>query len=172
MGKNKKVFASSPERYTFITSTESGEKNTEIQKYYKTVKKQAAKQIKTDAWQYNNMESDLRSTKWIIDKVKVSDVYAQNLYAAMCNMQFLKLELMLILKDERWSASWRHSGGIIADMRGEGDYIDWYCSGSGGVNRNGPDSEVTKKYVSEGIVTDEVRDDLKELGWIPVPWDD
>jgi hypothetical protein len=29
-----------------------------------------------------------------------------------------------------------------------------------------------REYVPEGVVTDEIREDLKKLGWISVPWDD
>ena len=35
----------------------------------------------TNEWKTDNMEYDLRSTQWIIDKVKGDDVYAQHLYA-------------------------------------------------------------------------------------------
>ena len=118
----------------------------------------------------NDLEYDLRSTKWICDKVRARESYAQNLYAAMCNMRFQKLAVMPILKEDFWSCTWRHSGGIIADMRQEGDYIDWYCSGMGGVI--GDDSENNDKgYVGEGFVTEEIREDLQKLGWIPVPWE-
>jgi len=120
-------------------------------------------------WQKDNLEYDLRSTQWICDKVKASDTYAQNLYAAMCNMQFQQLEVIPILKNERWSCSWRYAGGIIADMREAGDYIDWYCSGIGGGLGNG-DEAVSKGYVPEGMVTNEIHEDLKKLGWVPVEW--
>jgi hypothetical protein len=36
-------------------------------------------------------------------------------------------------------------------MREQGDYIDWYCSGSGGWN-----DETKKSYVPEGQVTEEI----------------
>ena len=119
----------------------------------------------TPNWQKDNMEYDLRTREPMLNKVRNSDTYAQNLYAAMCNRQFQKLDVMPVLKDERWSASWRHAGGIIADMRMEGDYIDWYCSGIGDGLGNG-DTTGVKGYVSEGVVTDEIREDLKQLGWI------
>jgi hypothetical protein len=122
-------------------------------------------------WQKDNMEYDLRSTLWICDKVKSKDSYAQNLYAAMCNMQFVKNDIWPLIKDQRWSASWRSAGGIVADMREEGDYIDWYCSGIGEGLGNG-DLGGTKGYVPEGTVTDEVREDLFKLGWIPKEWED
>ena len=119
----------------------------------------------------NNLEYDLLTTDWILEKVRNSDAYAQNLYAAICNNDFQKREMWPLLAEQTWGASWRYAGGIIADMRQEGDYIDWYCSGI-----RGPlvDSDVTnenfndKGYVSEGVVTDEIRDDLYKLGWLVV----
>lgn len=129
-------------------------------------------QRETDTeWQKNNMEYDLRSTAWICDKVKASDTYAQNLYAAMCNMQFQQQEVWPVLNDDRWSCSWRHAGGIIADMREQGDYIDWYCSGIGDGLGNGDEYGV-KGFVPEGTVTEEIRADLLKLGWVPIEWND
>jgi hypothetical protein len=56
-------------------------------------------------------------------------------------------------------------------MRQKGDYIDWYCSGMGGLNGYDQDSETFEqwqartKYVPEGCITDEIRNDLQQLGW-------
>ena len=108
-------------------------------------------------WQKNNLEYDLRSSVELCKKVKDNEMYAQNLYAALCNNEFQKLEVIPILKEERWSCSWRYAGGIIADMNEKGDYIDWYCSGISDNYDNG--------RVSESTVTDEVRKDLLKLGW-------
>lgn len=110
-------------------------------------------------WQKDNLEYDLRTTPWILEKVRNSEVYAQNLYAAMCNNDFIKLEVMPILKEQKWHCSWRHAGGIIADMREQGDYIDWYCSGIGDADGN------VEGFQSESIVTKEIEEDLKRLGW-------
>jgi hypothetical protein len=119
------------------------------------------------------MEYDLRSTVWICDKVKANDNYAQNLYAAMCNRQFQKLDVLPVLKDERWSCSWRHAGGVIADMQEKGDYIDWYCSGIGNDDTGyGLDYRPASGYVPEGEVTEEIRKDLKQLGWIVLDEED
>ena len=121
----------------------------------------------------NNMEWDLLTTDWILEKVRSSKPYAQNLYAAMCNNDFIKREMWPILKEEKWGCSWRYAGGIIADMRQEGDYIDWYCSGIRDVSH---DEEVNKlwdgrNYVSESQVTEEIEVDLNRLGWIVVKYD-
>jgi hypothetical protein len=47
-------------------------------------------------------------------------------------------------------------------MREEGDYIDWYCSGI--MNED----HKPEGCVPEMVVTDEIREDLKQLGWIVV----
>jgi hypothetical protein len=176
---------SSPERHTFQKEgyikhceEEGKEPNPNYVNMYKTWREQDEENLKDPAWQKNNLEYDLRSTKWICDKVKASDNYAQNLYAAMCNMQFTKLAVIPILKEQRWSRSWRSAGGIIADMREEGDYIDWYCSGIGnpelgnGLDGTIPDTTDGREYVPEGVVTEEIREDLKKLGWVAVEWED
>lgn len=183
--ENPKV-SSSPERYTFQLegarkrAAEDGKEVPEFyENFWKTAKQQDEENLVDPEWQKDNMEYDLRSTKWICDKAKSSDNYAQNLYAAMCNMQFTKLAVIPILKEQRWSASWRHSGGIIADMQEKGDYIDWYCSGIGnaelgnGLDGTKPEFDQDgRNYVPEGTVTEEIRADLQKLGWFPVPWND
>jgi hypothetical protein len=126
----------------------------------------------------NSMEYDLLTTDWILTKTRTSEPYAQNLYAAMCNNDFQKLDVLPILKNQTWSASWRYAGGIIADMQQKGDYIDWYCSGMGGLNREFDSEETNEQwqkrtgYVPEGLVTDEIRTDLQQLGWVVVPGGD
>lgn len=130
----------------------------------------------TPEWQKNNMEHDLRMSDWILAKVRSNDAYAQNLYAAMCNNDFQKTifedtpeNVVEALKDGPiyWSCSWRHAGGIIADMQEKGDYIDWYCSG---IRNYSDDEEINedwdgRNYVPESAVTDEIRADLRKLGW-------
>jgi len=155
----------------------------EMIEYYKNSRTMTELRENDPAWKNNNMEYDLRSTDWILDKVRASDVYAQNLYAAMCNNEFQKLEVMPILRDDKWSCSWRYAGGIVADMRMTGDYIDWYCSGIKGDSYTDNDLEtlneenrerfkIVKQFVGESYVTEEIRSDLKRLGWILVDYDD
>lgn len=134
------------------------------------------------AWQKDNMEYDLRTTDWILQKVRADEIYAQHLYAAMCNRSFQRLDTWPILTNKKWGCSWRYAGGIVADMRQEGDYIDWYCSG---ITNHVTDEEIAamddeqllnyKKYqacVGEGRVTDEIRNDLTKLGWAVLDEDD
>lgn len=149
--------SSSPERYTF------GGQNSEFEtpnKYQLRLRENPTE------WKKDNLEYDLRSTDWILEKARLSENYAQHLYAALCNNEFIKSEVWPILKDQRWSCSWRSAGGIIADMRQQGDYIDWYCSGMrGGLDYNDKGKDGT---VTEGTVTEEIKDDLKKLGWLVV----
>jgi hypothetical protein len=102
-----------------------------------------------------NLENDLFKSDTIVEKCKHSDIYSQNLYAAMANNRFF-------YGDEEWACSWRMSGGIVADLRNQGEsYLDFYCSGMG-----------TKQgYVEESVVTDEIRLDLMKIGWIVKPYE-
>ena len=173
----------SPERHTFQSDNyvkrceeEGKEPSDDYLDLFKSARQQDEENMIDPKWQKDNMEYDLRSTEWILKKVRASDSYAQNLYAAMCNNDFVKREMWPILKDQRWSRSWRSAGGIIADMREQGDYIDWYCSGMGGVatyDVTEGDAYMSKmKYVPESVVTEEIENDLYKLGWLVVKYDD
>jgi len=182
------MISKSPDRNTFqkegyVKRCEEQGKlpNPEYIEMFKSWQQQRLELEESDVWKLDNMEYDLRSTQWILDKVK-DDVYAQHLYAAMCNNEFTKNDVWPILTEKRWSCSWRSAGGIIADMREEGDYIDWYCSG---IKNDAPVlldeqfAELTdeqkayyiesKSHVPESCVTDEIRADLKKLGWDVLP---
>jgi hypothetical protein len=116
-------------------------------------------------WKINNMEYDMSQSDWFLSRVRGSDDYAQNLYAALCNNTFQKQDVWLILKDAYWSCSWRYAGGIVADLQDKGgDYMDWYCSGIG--------EKTDSNFVGEGNVADEIRADLQQLGWIVVDTND
>lgn len=178
----------SPERHTFQKEgyvnrcLEKGETpNEDYLDYFQKVLEQEDRKFDDSKSRENNMEWDLRTTDWILEKVRANEAYAQNLYAAMCNNDFIKRDFWPLLKEQKWSCSWRYAGGIIADMREEGDYIDWYCSGI----RNEPTEEewnswtaeqqfsytnIYSKYVPEMIVTEEIERDLFELGWIVVKY--
>ena len=74
-----------------------------------------------------SLDLDLITSEYIENKCK-NPIYAQNLYAAMCNNWFEKAGL-------EWTTSWRGAGSIIATIRNcREDYIDWYCSGISALN--------------------------------------
>lgn len=161
------MISKSPDRHTFQKEgyleqckKEGNEPNKDYLDYFQTILEQHDKKFDDPASRKDNMEYDLLTTDWILAKTRASDAYAQNLYAAMCNNDFIKREMWPLLKEQKWSCSWRYAGGIIADMRQEGDYIDWYCSG---IREN-----YDGGYVAEGVVTEEIEKDLYELGWIVI----
>jgi hypothetical protein len=137
--------------------------------YYLTLNIREDMRMQDPEWQKNNLEWDLRTTDWILAKARMSDVYAQNLYAALCNNDFAQdNNSFAILKEQYWSCSWRSAGGIIANMLQRGDYIDWYCSGMGGLTSYDPDEGRNAGYVTESTVTEEIKLDLERLGWIVI----
>ena len=114
----------------------------------------------------HNLEKDIQACVWMLKKVQDRETYAQNLYAAMCNNVFQRNEVWPRLRDEYWSCSWRSAGGIVADLLGQGDYMDWYCSGIFGAG----EADSFQGYVSESTVTDEIRQDLFAIGWTVEPY--
>jgi hypothetical protein len=173
------MISKSPERHTFQKNAyikrceEDGkEPRPEIIQMYETWANEPEYENRPE----NDLEYDLRTTDWILEKARTRDDYAQNIYAALCNMRWQKLEVFPILKDEFWSCSWRSAGGIVANMLQKGDYMDWYCSGMGGLStydvEEGAKIMSDKKYVSEATVTEEIREDFQKLGWVPSEWPD
>ena len=157
------MISKSPDRHTFQADAyvkrceaEGKEVQEEYLELFKSARQRDEEKIADPEWSKDNLEYDLRTTDWILEKVRASKLYAQNLYAAICNNDFQKLDVIPLLKDQLWHCSWRYAGGIIAHMRQEGDYIDWYCSGY-------DDSD---GIAQESFVTDEVREDLLKLGWL------
>jgi hypothetical protein len=167
----------SPERNTFQLNAylerceaDGEEPNENYIELYRGANTRDMEKEENAQWKLNNLEYDLRSNRWICDKAKASEAYAQNVYAALCNQDWQKNDVWPRLKGQTYSCSWRYAGGIVADMREEGDYIDWYCSGiRGGDEPDAIDIPFEqKKFVPEGTVTDEIREDFFKLGWIPV----
>ena len=168
----------SPDRGSFQRKNFSSDQDPEITAIFMSMEEQRAELEASDEWRRDNLEYDLRSTDWVAEKCE-NEVYAQNLYAALCNNEFIKNAVWPLLQGKTWSCSWRSAGGIIANIRQEGDYIDWYCSG---IRNRDLDDEAysqldeeqqefynrTKLYVSESVVTDEIREDLLKLGWLVI----
>ena len=113
-----------------------------------------------------DLEAELHRS-FIAEKGKGNDVYCQNLYAALCNNDFVPLELLDILAENYWDCSWRYAGGIASDIYegafDDGSYMQYYCSGMKSAVDNYPAG-----YAGEGEVTDEIREDLAKIGWAVV----
>ena len=107
-----------------------------------------------------NLEFDIRSTDWLIDKIRHQEIYAQNLYAALCNNEYVPKDVWGILKNIHWDCSWRYAAGIVADIREREDYLTLYCSGT---KFKGTDFF---GFVEESYVTEEVETDFNNIGWI------
>ena len=163
---------SSPDRGKFIENNyldqckiEGHAPSEDRMELFRTLRQQDQERMADPAWQKDNLEYDLRSTEWICARAKNSKTYAQNLYAALCNQDWQRNDVWTLLKGKTWSCSWRYAGGIVADMCESGDYIDWYCSGIQGEPDEG---WIDLGHVPEGTVTDQIREDLFKLGWLPV----
>ena len=72
--------------------------------------------------------------------------FAELLYASLCGTRWRHRATGTL-----WSASMRQTGAIVATVRGEGDYLDWYCSGG------------------EDVVDERVAALIEGLGWDLVP---
>ncbi len=109
-----------------------------------------------------NLERDLRGTDWMITKIRTKEIYAQNLYAALCNNEYAPKDVWGILKNIHWDCSWRYAASLIAEIREDESYLDWYCSGTGfqGVDFTG--------FVEESYVTPEIESDFDQIGWLLV----
>lgn len=101
-----------------------------------------------------NLELDLLSSDYIKRKCNGSETYSQNLYAALCNNRFFH-------NDKEWTCSWRYAGEIVSQINGSNDYMDYYCSGMW---------DGKEGFVTESVVTDELRNDLLSLGWTVKPY--
>ncbi len=170
----------SPERHTFQKEgyvercKEKGEEpSQDYLDMFQRILEQEDQKFDDPKSRENNLEWDLVTTNWILEKARAKDSYAQNIYAALCNNDFQKLDVIPILTEKTWGCSWRYAGGVVADMRQEGDYIDWYCSGMGGLNQeydakeSNEDWQKRTGYVPEGKITAEIREDFQKLGWVP-----
>lgn len=102
----------SPERHTFQKEgyikrqLEKGEPiNEDYLDLFEEILKQDRRKFDDPRSKENNLEYDLLTTDWILEKVRSSDSYAQNLYAALCNSTWRSKELWPTLKEQNWSCA-------------------------------------------------------------------
>ena len=89
----------------------------------------------------SDLDRDLGQSARICGLVR-SDLFATLLYGALCNSTWRHNSTGV-----EWSCSWRSAGAVVAHLRGEGDYLDWYCAGG------------------EGLADDQVLAEIELLGW-------
>ena len=88
-----------------------------------------------------DLERDLARSDRIRGLVR-SELFATLLYSALCNTLWRHKGA-----GTDWRCSWRHAGSIVAALRGEGCYLEWYCS------------------MHEGFVDEQVLAEIGALGW-------
>jgi hypothetical protein len=93
-----------------------------------------------------NLIRNIQDSAEIKTKMRTSKNYCKRFYSTLCNNE-------LAFGTYETSYSWRATGGLISEILGEGDYMNWYCSGG------------------EGNIDEEVRADLLAIGWQVIPYD-
>lgn len=88
-----------------------------------------------------SLERDLGLSARLRSLVR-SELFATLLYGALCNTVWRHKATGIL-----WSCSWRYAGGVVANLRCQGDYMDWYCSDG------------------EGLVDEQVLVEIETLGW-------
>lgn len=120
--------------------------------------------------QYGDVETDLKANIEVCQKIASDMVFAQHVYAALCNQRYFRSDVAHD-DQEPWTCTWRRAGAIIADIRNTHynepqntgvieDYIHWYCSGMG----------FMEGAVDEGIVTSDIRQMFSDMGWYIVAY--
>jgi hypothetical protein len=101
-----------------------------------------------------DLEQEISDNFYIRDRLHDDRRYAEQLYSALCSVQWQKQDVLPLLADSMWTCSWRTAGAIVAKLRGRGEnYLDFYCGGS------------------EGVVDPEIEYDLGRMDWKPVYYD-
>lgn len=77
------------------------------------------------------------------DAIRADDLIAQRMWAALANQEWHHEN------GDTASYSFRAAGDLVAAIRGDGDYMDWYCS---------------YNYPYDG---DDICEPLAALGWRP-----
>lgn len=92
-----------------------------------------------------DFEADLKSL--FGDKMKKDDEFCAEVWSALANIIWKNDDA------EEFDATFRYAGGLIADIIGRGDYMDWYCCGVYGS---------VSMYIEKRLAT---------LGWTPHYYD-
>jgi hypothetical protein len=105
-----------------------------------------------------NLETDLRRSDRVVYKIRKHEIYAQNVYAALCSNDFAPKDMWAVLTQFTWNCTWGYAARMVSEIR-EIEPIEirrWYLLGP---------MHQKDGFVEESTVTDEVRGDLDILGW-------
>lgn len=102
-----------------------------------------------------------------LDISKAADYnYCQRLYAALCNTVVVRENPSDIIAEHYVTHSWRDAAKVAAEFRSRVEsvgYVDFYIAGLSVDELNAFNESCT---IVEGIITDDIRVDLKSLGWM------
>jgi hypothetical protein len=122
-----------------------------------------------DLEEHVSLSDDITNDPVVVGKIIHDRIYAQNLYAALCNIIWYKeTEFLPVLTgNNEWSCSWRWAGGFVAGLgKRDEDYLDYYCSGIRDADHDGDEmGDEGRTFANEGQVKEEIENDLKRLGW-------
>ena len=78
-------------------------------------------------WQRWKKQFQLTVDRALGDRIRADEAAAIEMWSSLANIDWVGPE------GAKVSYSFREAGGLVAWVREEGDYIDWYCSGPFGV---------------------------------------
>lgn len=101
----------------------------------------------------------LEATLFSLQLDQLPSNFPELVYSALCNRGWRRIDAEAHPVSERaYTCSWRHAGAVAADLaagpQGEGNYMEYYCSGN------------------EGVVDQTVEDTLNARGWQSCSYDE
>lgn len=102
------------------------------------------------------LEQNIKNTKWLVQKIKKNQFYAQNLYAALCYHTFVKANAYDILCANHVTINSLAAAQLMIEFYPETIELDWIPTNV---------YKIAAGFVRPGYITSEVAQDLNQLGW-------
>ena len=96
-----------------------------------------------------SIHNDIKNADFLVKKIRDNSIYAQNLYAGLCNNEFVK-------NGNESGDTFRGNASFLAELC-DLDYYQLYWSGGSSIEN--------KEYKKWGELTSEVEKDLLKIGW-------